>query len=357
MRLLTLLAAAVVVGCGQSQAPADFPAGPDREPQTQRPHTPKPDSTPVPDPVPEDPKPDPTPVPDPVPENGSDMAAFLELCEDDQYDGEGRVTIDALFAEYGGSNCAELAEILKPLNTVSLVDYGIEDITPIATLDKLDRVELMANRISDLRPLGKLKNLRVAVLRSNKVRRLDGLEKLAALTHLVLDANHLTDVSALCHTHGLVWLDIRQLPHSMSSIESGLECIGGHSKLQLLYMDGHLLEGKLDFLAELGQLKEFGAGHSGLGSLDFLTPANQQIQRVYVSNNSIQSLAPLASIESLTHLSMYNNSIQDITPLHGLDSLIWILYDKNTFPKDESNCPSNRALPPALQELCFGVPR
>lgn len=348
MRLLTLLTAAILVSCGQSQAPADFQAGPDREPQTQRPHTPKPDSTPVPDPVPEDPK------PDPIPEEGSDMVAFLEMCEDDQYDGEGRVTIDALFAEYGGSNCEELAEILRPLTTVSLNNYGITSLEPIAELDNLVQVKAMGNKISDLRPLAKLPKLRAGVFLLNAIQTLDGLESVQSLKYLVLDGNSLRDITALCGTTGLVWLDLRQTPGSDSQIEDGFDCIGNHPDLELLYLDGHLLKNRLGFLSRLPELKKFGGAFSDIDDIDFLANRSPKMEQIYLDNNKITDISVLSEFKSLTHLSIYNNEVSDISPLHRTNRLSWFLYDESSVLKNEVNCPSGIDLPPAIKKICFG---
>ena len=76
------------------------------------------------------------------------------------------------------------------LEKLDLNENEINDLSPIAKLNKLTKLSLIRNRISDLQPLSELTNLEYLDLYANKIEDISPLAKLTNLKHLDLHNNN-----------------------------------------------------------------------------------------------------------------------------------------------------------------------
>lgn len=116
-------------------------------------------------------------------------------------------------------------ELLPNLETLSLFENEIEDISPLAALSDLEELQLGANRIGDVSPLAELAELSRLGLGSNRVEDLAPLAGLAELRWLDLDDNAIDpdSLSALCDLDELRWLTIEH--NELDDVDDELDCL------------------------------------------------------------------------------------------------------------------------------------
>ena len=76
-------------------------------------------------------------------------------------------------------------------------ENGIEDISPLQTLDRMEELYLVSNRISDISSLIHLRQLQVLRLDGNQVKDISVLPKLKRLNRLGLDRNQIEDFTPI----------------------------------------------------------------------------------------------------------------------------------------------------------------
>jgi hypothetical protein len=94
------------------------------------------------------------------------------------------------------------------LETISLWENDIKDISALTKLTQLKWLELGANDIDSITPLRGLNELTRLGVSSNRLSNIDVIADLEGLQWLTLDDNQLSDVSALDELGALTWLTI-----------------------------------------------------------------------------------------------------------------------------------------------------
>ncbi len=122
-------------------------------------------------------------------------------------------------------------EHLTGLNHLSLFYNSIEDISPLAGLDKLEWLHIAGNDISDISALAGLVNLQSLYLQQNKIEDLSPLVGLVNLTELCLDNNEIEDITPLADLVNLEYLWLR-----FNNI-SDISPLAGLDKLAWLYIE------------------------------------------------------------------------------------------------------------------------
>ena len=78
-------------------------------------------------------------------------------------------TIRVLQKYAKASNCEQASIRLASIDSISLTDKGIKDLSPIGTLKNLSELNLMNNKIRDLEPLKGLDQLQTLNLAENHI--------------------------------------------------------------------------------------------------------------------------------------------------------------------------------------------
>ena len=162
-------------------------------------------------------------------------------------------------------------QLSRLVNLTFLALHGVEDLTPLAGLAKLEELFVSHFNIRDLSPLARLVNLELIHM-GTSASDLSPLAGLTKLRHLYLPGGDISDLTPLA----------------------------GLTGLEELYLFGN-------DVADISPL----AGLTDLKRLDF-------------SRNDISDISSLAGLSNLKWLNLHNNIISDISALAGLSNLTWL---------------------------------
>ena len=162
-------------------------------------------------------------------------------------------------------------QLSRLVNLTFLALHGVEDLTPLAGLPKLEELFVSHFNIRDLSPLARLVNLELIHM-GTSASDLSPLAGLTKLRHLYLPGGDISDLTPLA----------------------------GLTGLEELYLFGN-------DVADISPL----AGLTDLKRLDF-------------SRNDISDISSLAGLSNLKWLNLHNNIISDISALAGLSNLTWL---------------------------------
>lgn len=340
MRYSIIIAAALLVGCGQHQESNKFGTTPARKPQAQS------QQIPTPPPVPsEDPKPDPTPVPD------HQKGLFTRLCEDITYTGPGRDIIDFFIGD-DDRNCSGVDKMWRYSDSIYLGDEGISDAYPISEWDRVERFTSMGNPIIDLSFTRRWKNLIRFYLFSD--------EKVDVSTMKIL--NSVREFSIIGSPIDLKILvkkipNVEELSIKVDQVEeNNIGLLKPLRHLKTLSFHGSKFgPNDLYKICLLKRIQSLSISSSQLRRVDFLKAcgADMNIKQLDLSYNMLESLEGIDSIRKLERLTIFNtfNFLYDITPLHNVWTLKYLEVDG--VPRSDKNCPTDKKLPEGVEKFCF----
>ena len=215
-------------------------------------------------------------------------------------------------------------EELASLTELTARFAGIVDLGGLELATGLERLWLRGNEIVDLSPLSELTRLERLDLEGNSVVDLSPLSGLTALGFLDLSHNPVRDISPLFRL-GEVWG--LQLSHTRMTFPD----VRGLPYFDALWSLGLAGFGITD--ADLAEIAELRLGYLYLAdnALSDLSPLARltTLRTLDVSNNSVTDIAPLAEMAQLENLYLDRNRIADISALAGLESLTWLMLGGN----------------------------
>jgi Leucine-rich repeat (LRR) protein len=171
--------------------------------------------------------------------------------------------LQCIFANGNRLTAVPCLDGLPALDGLVLNDNFITDISALAGKEQFRSVFLRDNRVADLTPLAGLIGLTDLDISNNRVTDISALAGLTALTSLTADNNTITDVTPLAGLTALVQLSLRD-----------------------------------NFISDVAPL-------AGL----------QKLESLYLNNNRIVDVAPLAGNIDPLNLGLDGNLITDISPL------------------------------------------
>ena len=237
------------------------------------------------------------------------------------------LTILHLGFEVGTTNNSNSIQDISPLagldklTQLSLDRNEISDISPLARLNSLEILKLWDNLISDISSLAGLTNLTLLNLDNNSISDISPLAGLTNLTSLNLDNNSISDLSPLANLTNLTRLNLDN-----NSI-SDLSPLAGLNNLEWLSLNFNPLSA-ISPLAELTNLTSLNLDNNSISDISSLAGLTN-LTRLNLDNNSISDLSPLANLTNLERLFLVYNSISDISPLAGLNNLEWLFLNFN----------------------------
>ena len=196
-------------------------------------------------------------------------------------------------------------QLSRLVNLTFLALHGVEDLTPLAGLPKLEQLFVSHPNIRDLSPLAGLINLELIHLElihmsGALISDLSPLAGLTKLEHVHLPGGDISDLTPLA---GLTELEELHLHHNSIS---DISPIAGLTNLKRLDLS------RIDVLSDISPL-------ATLSNLEWLS----------LLYNKISDVSPLAKLSNLKWLNLHNNKILDISPLSGLTSLTWLDVSEN----------------------------
>ena len=191
-------------------------------------------------------------------------------------------------------------QLSRLVNLTFLALHGVEDLTPLAGLPKLEQLFVSHPNIRDLSPLAGLINLELIHMSGALISDLSPLAGLTKLEHVHLPGGDISDLTPLA---GLTELEELHLHHNSIS---DISPIAGLTNLKRLDLS------RIDVLSDISPL-------ATLSNLEWLS----------LLYNKISDVSPLAKLSNLKWLNLHNNKILDISPLSGLTSLTWLDVSEN----------------------------
>ncbi len=150
------------------------------------------------------------------------VRSHLSLAEG-EITGELASELNHLDCPTAGIETIDGLEHFTGLQSISLWENNISDISPLADLTDIEWLELGANEIDDLSPLAELTGLTRLGLSSNEIDNIDDLAQLTAMQWLHLDGNDITNADALSEMNDLTWLTIEHNDIEDDSVLDAIE--------------------------------------------------------------------------------------------------------------------------------------
>ena len=184
-------------------------------------------------------------------------------------------------------------EDLLKLTSLRAVGKSIKDLTGLEHATNLTKLVLGANDISDIKLIASLTNLKDLYLWYNAIEDIAPLKSLTHLQKLDLGANKVDDLTPLITL----------------------------KNLQALDLSGNLLNDQdLVSIKELPNLTWLSLVRNQLSDVCILE--GLKLERLFLSNNRIETVSCLSSMTDLVWLKLDSNDLQDITALMTLNNLI-----------------------------------
>ena len=189
---------------------------------------------------------------------------------------------------------------LYAIDSLSMADNTLRDISRLAMLGGLVTLNLSGNEIMDLSPLTALPGLRTLYVDNNPIRDLSPLYSMQNLKSLSIKGIEITETQ-------------------LSELSKALPNCAIHSE-QAQQEQQDISFGGVTFASDVQDLDL-----SDMGIWDISALSNcQYITRLNLSGNSISDLSPLMNMPYLQWLDISNNSVSDLRPLMGITSLSFL---------------------------------
>ena len=194
---------------------------------------------------------------------------------------------------------------LYSLETLSLMNNSLKDISALAELGGLNTLNLGGNRIEDISALAALTGLRTLYIDDNPVKDLTPLLKLTKLTSLSIRGIDITDEQLKKLSEALPGCAI----HSDTSAEDAVDItIGG-----------------VTFKSDVEELDLSG---KSIRSISVLAGC-KELKKLNLSGNSVTDLCALMNIPGLEWLDVSSNHLSDLRPLMGMGTLRTLIANDN----------------------------
>ena len=205
------------------------------------------------------------------------------------------------------------------LDNMALNDSVLEELVALYALDSLSLAE---NSLTDISPISKLGGLVTLNLRDNQIEDISALKSLTALRTLYLDNNPISDLSPLYNLSSLSSLSIK----GISLSETQLKALARALPNCAIHSDAAQTEaqdisfGGITFKSDITELDL-----SGMGLRDISAIAScEKLVKLNLSGNEISDLSPLMNLPELQWLDISNTQVSDLRPLMGIDSLTFL---------------------------------
>ena len=182
---------------------------------------------------------------------------------------------------------------VKSLDSLSLQDKQISNISALSNLINLNSLNLENNNISDISSISTLKNMKSLYLGVNNIKDISVLSNLTELENLSLDHNMISDVSPLKNLTKLEYLGLSYNFNTLSDISA----LKGLTNLKCLVLD-----------------------HNKISDISIVSNLNNLVA-LYLHNNVISDISALGGLTKLEKLTLYDNPISDYSIVNFVSDL------------------------------------
>lgn len=210
------------------------------------------------------------------------------------------------------------------LNGKKLTDSDIRDLDRLTELESLS---LSDNKLTDLSPLSGLTKLSSLQLSDNNISDLSPLSGLTQLKTLYLDGNPIQDFTPLYSLSSLKTLSMKDISVSTRQLEELQEALPDCS----IYADEPTDEaveitlGGKTFMSDVTELNLGGLEIEDISALSQCT----KLVKLDLRDNSITDISALVDLQDLEWLCLWNNQVEDLRPLMTLTKLTYLDADDN----------------------------
>ena len=253
---------------------------------------------------------------------GDQISAKLEELKNAQSGGvpssgsEGAVTVADLTVDAGatslvlsgnGLSSADRAAIgtLKNMESLSVSDCGISDLSFLSGLDRLTLLQVSDNAVRDLSPLSGLKKLKTLYIDNNPVA---SLEPLYGLTNL--------------RTLSMKGIDVSE--DQLAALKKALPDCHIYSDTPDAEEKEITLGGRT-FSTDVTELNLGGLNITDISAL----AACKKLEKLDLRDNKITDISPLVELQNLKWLCIWSNEVEDVYPLLSLKELEYFDADSN----------------------------
>ena len=234
--------------------------------------------------------------------------------------------VETLRRNQGAVQTVQIAGKEYPINTTRLVlegqelgDAVLNEITQLYAIDSLSLADNMLRDVTRLSALGGLVTLNLS---GNEIMDLSPLAALSGLRTLYLDNNPIRDFSPLYYLQNLKSLSIKGIDiteSQLSELSKALPNCAVHSE-QALQEKQDISFGGVTFASDVTDLDL-----SNMGLWDITALSNcQYLTRLNLSGNSVTDLSPLMNLPYLQWLDISFNAVSDLRPLMGISTLTFL---------------------------------
>jgi len=214
-----------------------------------------------------------------------------------------------------GAVTLEDLRLLPYLNSLTVQNMEIADITPLSGLAVLNRLDLTGCSLpaSAVETIAALPELRELTLADCSLSTIAGMEQASKLTNLDISSNTVRNLEPLS---GLLTLTELDMAHNALTT---LDAITGLTALETLNVSYNSIS-SLTPVGSLPRLTSLDASHNQIGSVDGI-PALSVLETLALDYNAFTDVSGLSGNVSLVNLTVSNNALTDISALSGLTNL------------------------------------
>lgn len=249
---------------------------------------------------------------------------------------------------------------LPNIEWLNISNNLISDLRPIMGLASLRYVDASYNYIGDTAAVGAMTGLKELYLSYNEIKDFSGLRNLENLKTLGVKGTGLNDdaLGYMSYLRNLTRLEIddnfaisgEAVDGMMKTLEG---CVLSHSTLiYSMDVDGHLVrtdtveldlsaQGITDIsgLGNVGSLQKLNLSQDSISNLYIFEHTNSRfsLKELYLGNNAIVDITPVACAFNLEILDLSGNMINSVQPLMGMQSLQQLYIQGNPLTEEQIN--------------------
>lgn len=211
--------------------------------------------------------------------------------------------------------CLDDLHLMPYLNSLTIQNMQIPDISPLSGLASLNRLDLTGCSLpsSAVETIAALPELRELILADCSLSTIAGMEQAQKLTYLDISSNTVRNLEPLSKV-----ITLTELNMGHNAITT-LEAISGLTNLQKLDVSYNSITG-LSPVGGLLRLTALDASHNQIASVEGL-PGLGVLENLALDYNAFTDIADLGGNVSLVNLTVSNNALTDISALDGLTNL------------------------------------
>jgi internalin A len=215
---------------------------------------------------------------------------------------------------------------LANLSSLYVHNTPLYDISALREFPNLQSLDISYTEISDLSPLNDITNLSYLNLSGNGLTDISFLGSFVNLRGLTLSNNQISDLTALRNLTNMISLTIS------NNQVSDISPLRGMTKMRTLNLVGNQIS-DLEPLSGMVNLLELDLSQNQINNISPLSTLTEMYS-LSMSENYITDLSGISNLVWLEYLNIAANEITDITPLQSLN--VNVLYMQDNWVSDMS---------------------